>query len=165
MKLVSAGFDAAKGDHIGQCLVTPEGYAHMTYMLKSVADGRLIVALEGGYNLDSIASSMTACASVLLGAQPPRLKSVKPSPKCVETVQKVMEAHSKYWECLRPRYYHPKLDTTLKDQIAAGKEVVKLSEIVAKYTSTTLFEKFKVCNIPISNQYLKSKFRGTVSCR
>ena len=116
---VSAGFDAAKGDHIGQCLVTPEGFAHMTYMLKSLADGKIILALEGGYNLDSIASSMTACSSILLGAQPPRLKSVKASPKCAEVVQRVSEVHSKYWDCLKPTYKHPVYEE--------GKVLVKLS--------------------------------------
>jgi hypothetical protein len=31
--LVSAGFDAADGDDLGECHVTPLGYAHMTHML------------------------------------------------------------------------------------------------------------------------------------
>lgn len=44
--LVSAGFDAAAGDHLGQCEVTPAGYAHMTHMLSSLAGGKLVVALE-----------------------------------------------------------------------------------------------------------------------
>jgi histone deacetylase 6 len=43
---VSAGFDAAAGDDLGECLVTPAGYAHMTYMLGGLAGGRLVVALE-----------------------------------------------------------------------------------------------------------------------
>lgn len=44
--IVSAGFDAAVGDDLGECLVTPTGYAHMTYMLGGLAGGRLVVALE-----------------------------------------------------------------------------------------------------------------------
>ena len=44
--IISAGFDAAKGDHIGLNNVTPEGYAHMTYQLASLAAGRLAVILE-----------------------------------------------------------------------------------------------------------------------
>lgn len=39
----------------------------MTHTLAGVCGGRLIVALEGGYNLRSIAESMAACVSVLLG--------------------------------------------------------------------------------------------------
>lgn len=43
---VSAGFDAAEGDDLGECHVTPAGYAHMTHMLASLAGGKLVVALE-----------------------------------------------------------------------------------------------------------------------
>jgi hypothetical protein len=43
---VSAGFDAAAGDPLGGCLVSPAGYAHMTYMLCGLAGGRVAVALE-----------------------------------------------------------------------------------------------------------------------
>ena len=43
---VSAGFDAAEGDELGECNVTPTGYAHMTAMLCTLAEGRVLVALE-----------------------------------------------------------------------------------------------------------------------
>jgi hypothetical protein len=43
---VSAGFDAADGDDLGECHVTPTGYAHMTHMLSGLAGGKLVVALE-----------------------------------------------------------------------------------------------------------------------
>ena len=67
--LVSAGFDAAVGDPLGGCRVTPEGFYEMTRRLQAVptAKGRVIVALEGGYNLKSTARSMTACSAALLG--------------------------------------------------------------------------------------------------
>ena len=32
--IISAGFDAAEGDPIGGCLLTPEVYGHMTAMLQ-----------------------------------------------------------------------------------------------------------------------------------
>ena len=65
--LVSAGFDAAAGDLLGGMRVSPEGYAAMTERLLSLADGRVVLALEGGYNLDAIARSAAACLRVLLG--------------------------------------------------------------------------------------------------
>lgn len=46
LSVVSAGFDAAAGDDLGECYVTPAGYAHMTHMLSGLANGRLVVALE-----------------------------------------------------------------------------------------------------------------------
>lgn len=71
--LVSAGFDAAEGDPLGGCRVSPSGYAHMTAALSTLAAGRIVVALEGGYNLSSISNSTAAVAAVLLGDAPPRL--------------------------------------------------------------------------------------------
>ena len=49
-------------------------YGHMTHHLTALAGGRVVVALEGGYNLVSIAESATACAKALLGDQLPPLK-------------------------------------------------------------------------------------------
>jgi histone deacetylase 6 len=43
---VSAGFDAAEGDELGECHVSPAGFAHMTHMLCSLSAGRVVVALE-----------------------------------------------------------------------------------------------------------------------
>lgn len=51
---VSAGFDAADGDILGECCVTPEGYAHMTYMLSSLAGGRVVAALEVSFTLETV---------------------------------------------------------------------------------------------------------------
>jgi histone deacetylase 6 len=44
--LVSAGFDAAEGDTLGMCDVTPSCYAHMTALLSTLAGGKVVVALE-----------------------------------------------------------------------------------------------------------------------
>ena len=40
--LVSCGFDAAEGDPLGGYSVTPAGYAHMTHLLMSLAQGKLV---------------------------------------------------------------------------------------------------------------------------
>ncbi len=39
--LVSAGFDAAWGDPLGKCKVSPEMYGHMTHHLQSLANGKV----------------------------------------------------------------------------------------------------------------------------
>lgn len=44
--IISAGFDAAAGDELGGCFVTPTCYAHMTHMLMSLANGKVAVCLE-----------------------------------------------------------------------------------------------------------------------
>lgn len=67
---VSCGFDAARGDWLGDYDITPAGYAHMTYALSSLAQGKILIALEGGYNLYAIATSTEAITRVLLGENP-----------------------------------------------------------------------------------------------
>jgi acetoin utilization deacetylase AcuC-like enzyme len=67
--LVSAGFDSAKDDLLGQMKVTPAGFSELTRIVKGIADqycqGRLVTVLEGGYNLESLAASAEAHVRVL----------------------------------------------------------------------------------------------------
>ncbi|KAL0187209.1 hypothetical protein M9458_018879, partial [Cirrhinus mrigala] len=93
--LVSAGFDAARGDPLGGYQVTPEGYAHLTHQLMSLAAGRVLVILEGGYNLTSI-------SDMLLGDSPPPLDHLPP-PKtsATVTINNVLRAHAPFWSSLR----------------------------------------------------------------
>ncbi|KAM9855309.1 histone deacetylase 6 [Aulostomus maculatus] len=101
--LVSAGFDAARGDPLGGYLVTPEGYAHLTHLLMSLAGGRVLLILEGGYNLSSISDSMAICTSVLLGDPPPSLVTPLPPPhhSAITTINEVIQHHARYWRSLR----------------------------------------------------------------
>jgi acetoin utilization deacetylase AcuC-like enzyme len=68
--LVSAGFDAHWADHLAMMRVTITGFAQMARILKELADelcqGRLVFTLEGGYNLQVVASSVKAIFDVLL---------------------------------------------------------------------------------------------------
>ncbi|CAL8109628.1 unnamed protein product [Orchesella dallaii] len=100
---VSAGFDAAKGDPLGGCKVTPEGYAHMTHMLSSLANGRVVVALEGGYNLTAIAYSMTLCTKALLGDPIPPLQLKEEVDRvAIESIHDVLQTQAEYWSVLKP---------------------------------------------------------------
>ncbi|XP_035701530.1 histone deacetylase 6 isoform X3 [Folsomia candida] len=101
--LVSAGFDAAKGDPLGGCSVTPEGYAHMTHLLRPLANGKVIIALEGGYNLTSIAYSMVLCTKALLGDPiPPLTLNKKIHPAARQSIENVLNVQSKFWTVLTP---------------------------------------------------------------
>lgn len=72
--LVSAGFDAAEGDPLGGCSVTPQLFGKLTTELCSLAeelcDGRIIFGLEGGYNLEALANCVEEVAKALV--EPPR---------------------------------------------------------------------------------------------
>ena len=56
--IVSAGYDIYMGDPLGTMGVTDTGFAYFTTVLKKLASelcrGRIMLALEGGYNLDGL---------------------------------------------------------------------------------------------------------------
>ncbi|XP_024027272.1 histone deacetylase 15 [Morus notabilis] len=101
LTIISAGFDAARGDPLGCCDVSPAGYATMTEMLNDLSGGKLLVILEGGYNLRSISSSATAVIKVLLGESPEcELQNVLPSKSGLQTVLEVVKIQMNYWPTL-----------------------------------------------------------------
>ena len=67
--LVSAGFDAHQADPLGFINLTDESYAWMTRAVMDLADqccaGRLAAVLEGGYDLQALARSVTEHVRVL----------------------------------------------------------------------------------------------------
>ena len=69
--IVSAGFDAHEDDPLGGMLCTERGFAAMCSAMKSlaeeVADGRLVLLLEGGYSLIGLPRSVHACLEVMGG--------------------------------------------------------------------------------------------------
>jgi len=94
--LVSCGFDAADGDPLGGMRLSPAGYAAMTARLRELAGGRLVLALEGGYNLDAIARSAEACLRVLLGEAAPEIRG-EPSPVAARVLDRVLRAQRPFW--------------------------------------------------------------------
>ena len=63
--IVSCGFDSAKGDPLGGIGISPLGYAWMTHGLLTIRS-RILVALEGGYNLEALAVSSEAVVRTLM---------------------------------------------------------------------------------------------------
>ncbi|MDX6384997.1 MAG: hypothetical protein QOK48_2570, partial [Blastocatellia bacterium] len=62
--IISAGFDAHRGDPLGQLLLSDEDFVQMTRVVKewaaSSCDGRIISCMEGGYNLDTLGETVRA---------------------------------------------------------------------------------------------------------
>ncbi|NOQ46354.1 MAG: histone deacetylase [Desulfobulbaceae bacterium] len=69
--LISCGFDIYDGDPLGAMKVTPAGFAYMTRVMVDLADelcdGKLLVTLEGGYNLTGMRDGALAVLSELSG--------------------------------------------------------------------------------------------------
>lgn len=96
--LVSAGFSAAAGD-VGGCGVTPDGFAQMTRMLMSVTS-RVVLILEGGYDLSVIPDCASACTRALLGDKITWRTEVMPKREARIAIEQTMRSHRACWQCL-----------------------------------------------------------------
>ena len=65
--LISAGFDSRVGDPLGRFTLTDIDFADLTRAVMGIAGGRVVSVLEGGYNLDGLASAAAAHVAALLG--------------------------------------------------------------------------------------------------
>ncbi|HZI65060.1 MAG TPA: histone deacetylase, partial [Thermoanaerobaculia bacterium] len=91
--LVSCGFDAAAGDLLGGMRLSADGYAAMTERVRSLAGGRVVLALEGGYNLEALGAAAAACARVLLGDTAPARDFGPPNAVGERVLRQVVETH------------------------------------------------------------------------
>ncbi|KAI6209614.1 Histone deacetylase 4 [Aphelenchoides besseyi] len=106
--LVSSGFDAAKGHALalGGYEVSPKLFGYFTRTLLSYADGKVVLALEGGYDLPSICDSAEACVRALCdnGGELTSLSKESlekiPNQAAQDTIQKVIAVHKKTWPVL-----------------------------------------------------------------
>ncbi|KAK6034889.1 histone deacetylase family protein [Cooperia oncophora] len=103
--LVSAGFDACCGhpNALGGYKISAEMFGFMTRQLMSFAGGRVVLALEGGYDLASISDAAEQCVKVLCGdddkagvLNSEALEGI-PCLSAQETIQKVIAIHKGYW--------------------------------------------------------------------
>ncbi|KAK9054448.1 hypothetical protein SSX86_025526 [Deinandra increscens subsp. villosa] len=100
--IISAGFDAAIGDPLGGCRITPHGYSIMLKKLMTFSRGKIIMALEGGYNLNSLANSVVACVEMLLEDKPiaESVEEVYPFESTWRVIKAVREELSAFWPVL-----------------------------------------------------------------
>ncbi|VDD82469.1 unnamed protein product [Mesocestoides corti] len=75
---VSCGFDAAVGNAEGKMWISPACYGHMTHHLRTLAGGKIVVVLEGGYFLDSLEEGCVHVLKSLLGDAVPPLQAQGP---------------------------------------------------------------------------------------
>uniref|UniRef100_A0A6Q2YGT7 Histone deacetylase n=1 Tax=Esox lucius TaxID=8010 RepID=A0A6Q2YGT7_ESOLU len=109
--LVSSGFDAVEGhppplggynlsNHVSR-----RCFGYLTRQLMTLAEGRVVLALEGGHDLTAICDASEACVSALLGNPLEPLSQAtleqRPNQNAVCSIEKVIETHSKYWRSLQ----------------------------------------------------------------
>ncbi|XP_012608653.1 histone deacetylase 7 isoform X1 [Microcebus murinus] len=105
--LVSAGFDAAEGHPapLGGYHVSAKCFGYMTQQLMNLAGGAVVLALEGGHDLTAICDASEACVAALLGNKVDPLSEEgwkqKPNLNAIRSLEAVIRAHSKYWDCMQ----------------------------------------------------------------
>ncbi|KAL8560904.1 hypothetical protein ACOMHN_035844 [Nucella lapillus] len=105
--LVSSGFDAAKGHPtaLGGYEVSAACFGHMTRELMSLAGGRLVLTLEGGYDITSICDASQACVRALLGDElMPISEKELTRPVCkpaLDTLETTIRIQTRHWPCVK----------------------------------------------------------------
>ncbi len=103
--LVSAGFDAHARDPLASMQVSTAGFRCFAARVRAVADeicdGRLIVTLEGGYDLRALGESVAELIRVLASEDVPDAEFPIPSPGGTAVVNEIREAHARNWASLR----------------------------------------------------------------
>jgi acetoin utilization deacetylase AcuC-like enzyme len=107
--LVSAGFDIHYDDPLGGMEVTEEGFARMTRILMRISDetaqGKLVITLEGGYDIEGEKRSVKAVLKELLQGSPAFTKD-RPAENTVEDsriehlIRQIKEIQKRYWKTL-----------------------------------------------------------------
>jgi acetoin utilization deacetylase AcuC-like enzyme len=106
--IVSAGFDTYFNDPLGTMAVTEQGYACMTRQIVDLAaevcKGRLLVALEGGYNLRGLRDGVLAVLAELCGdpkcpgkVDEAAVQAIIAADREVPVIEKVRDIAKRYW--------------------------------------------------------------------
>jgi acetoin utilization deacetylase AcuC-like enzyme len=97
--LISAGFDAHSADPLAMMEMSAGGFAALTALLEDAAGelcgGRLLMTLEGGYDLDALASSLLATLEAMdqPGSGAPKIESTAEPAESVEALERAVAFH------------------------------------------------------------------------
>jgi len=105
--LVGAGFDIHFQDPLGGMRVTPKGFAAMTRSILQIAEqcckGRVVMALEGGYNLAGLRDSVREVLKEMAGMQftdPVEMLATADHRRMSYVLWRVRRVLRRYWKSL-----------------------------------------------------------------
>lgn len=155
INLISKDFRFCSG-----CLVSPEIYGHLTHWLSSLANGRVILSLEGGYNINSISHAMTMCTKALLGDPMPMLDpDLIPCTSAINSINNVLKTQKKFWPNLQygmslpKEKLLPKVKTTV-DKVDEGRNAEKSKRTESKIALEGLESEKLELNLTIDKNHL-----------
>jgi acetoin utilization deacetylase AcuC-like enzyme len=98
--LVSAGFDTHARDPLGSMRMTESGFGDMALrclrLARRHADGRMVLALEGGYDLPALARSVEATLRALADEQAPEIGGG--TPQAQEMIERALAVQRQFWQ-------------------------------------------------------------------
>ncbi|XP_076169291.1 histone deacetylase 4 isoform X4 [Ptiloglossa arizonensis] len=147
--LVSAGFDAAVGHPppLGGYKVSPACFGKLTQQLLGLADGKVVLALEGGYDLAAICDSAQECVRALLGDEPTQLREEEltrpPCQNAIDTLQKTIAVQMSHWPCVKLNAH-----TVPMSAIEAGQKERDESETVSAMASLSMQQPTNLTTTP-----------------
>ncbi len=105
--LVSAGFDNHFADPLGSMTLTPSGFAGLTRSVMEIAEtcceGKVVLTLEGGYNLEALQDSVKAVLLELAGVTKTEIAGILATAnlrKIRRVLGKSWRIHKRYWPLL-----------------------------------------------------------------
>ncbi|KRX05072.1 Molybdopterin synthase/thiamin biosynthesis sulfur carrier, beta-grasp [Pseudocohnilembus persalinus] len=149
LTFISSGLDSCQNDLLGDGELDIDGYAYLTKRVNDITNGRVIVNLEGGYNLDEIPFAAEGVLRGLMNEQLPIHNSINnltqsqvkerccPSETVLQTAEQCIENFQKYWTCLNTNKTALEIDGGLDECFDKQKEI-KI-EIQDKETVTAGF--------------------------
>eukprot|EP00794_Sanderia_malayensis_P003589 gene3589-4094_t len=77
----------------------------MTKKLMALANGRIMLSLEGGYSLPSLCDAAEGCTRALLGEEIPALPeeslNKRPNSNALKSIERVVEIQGKFWSGIK----------------------------------------------------------------
>lgn len=99
--LVSAGFDIYHGDPLGGMRITSEGFGSLAHSLKRLAEkhcqGRILITLEGGYNLQGLSTGSREVLFQLSGQKESKAIQAQASPETQRELRPIFENFKKFY--------------------------------------------------------------------
>lgn len=103
--IVSAGFDIYGGDPLGTMAVSASGFGSLARILNNIAsevcEGRILFALEGGYNLNGLRDGVMAVLAELSGNEiigPPKSPVLAGTGREQPIIDQVVDIAKNYWK-------------------------------------------------------------------
>ncbi|XP_017792992.1 PREDICTED: histone deacetylase 4 [Habropoda laboriosa] len=122
-------------------------FGKMTQQLLGLANGKVVLALEGGYDLAAICDSAQECVRALLGDEPSQLREEEltrtPCQNAIDTLQKTIAVQMSHWPCVKLNAH-----TVSMSAIEAGQKERDETETVSAMASLSMQQPTNLTTTP-----------------